>query len=218
MGRRRESHGAVEIDQLLPLLPRDEAVRREPPDRRPGPPSRQPLPEPPHLPRPGLLHLPHDYTLFGDAKAKLQGLRHVYVHYLGELPAKIALYEPYNNRECLHCHPGARGFEENEFHIEIRAELVANTTSCLECHDAVHAVAKLAELPKWEPPNERSRPPPALARRLRRAGILLVVGLLVEAATLAWAHPTAFLAFAGLGATLVVTGVALYLHAIVSYR
>jgi hypothetical protein len=49
------------------------------------------------------------------------------------------------------------------------------------------------------------------------AGTLLVAGLLIEAATLAWAHPTAFLAFAGLGATLVLAGVVLYLHAIVSY-
>jgi nitrate/TMAO reductase-like tetraheme cytochrome c subunit len=91
------------------------------------------------------------YALFGDARAKLQGLRHVYVHYLGEPPEKLALYRPYHNRECLHCHDGARRFEENEFHVEARAELASNKTSCLECHDAVHSVAKLAELPKWEP-------------------------------------------------------------------
>ena len=91
------------------------------------------------------------YTLFGDARAKLQGLRHVYVYYLGEPPEKLALYRPYHNRECLHCHAGGRLFEENELHAESRAELANNTTSCLECHDAVHSVARLAELPKWEP-------------------------------------------------------------------
>ena len=57
-----------------------------------------------------------------------------------------------------------------------------------------------------------------LERRLRRAGLLVLGGLLIETATLAWAHPTAFLVFAGLGATLVLAGVVLYLHAIVSYR
>lgn len=91
-----------------------------------------------------------DYTLFGDAKAKLRGLRHVYVYYLGEMPEKIQLYEPYNNRECLHCHAGARSFEESDLHKEMRAELGANTTSCLECHDAVHNVGELKGKPMWK--------------------------------------------------------------------
>ncbi len=93
-----------------------------------------------------------DYTLFGDYKAKLRGLRHVYVYYLGEVPEKIALYEPYRNRECLHCHAGARSFEESELHLEIRAELASNETSCLECHDTVHEVAELAGKPLWKEP------------------------------------------------------------------
>lgn len=78
------------------------------------------------------------YTMFGDVKAKLTGLQHVYVNYLGEVPEKIELYEPYNNRECLHCHAGARSFEESDLHKEMRADLGSNTTSCLECHDVVH--------------------------------------------------------------------------------
>src|ERR1051325_11060734 len=56
------------------------------------------------------------YTLFGDYNAKLHGLRHVYVQYLGTIPKEIKLYEPYNNRECLHCHLGARSFEEGAMH------------------------------------------------------------------------------------------------------
>jgi cytochrome c-type protein NapC len=91
-----------------------------------------------------------DYTLFGDAKAKLRGLRHVYVYYLAGAPEKIALYEPYNNRECLHCHAGARSFEESELHVEIRDELRTNQTSCLECHDVVHEVDQLAGKPLWK--------------------------------------------------------------------
>lgn len=91
-----------------------------------------------------------DYTLFGDAKAKMRGLRHVYVYYLAGAPEKIALYEPYNNRECLHCHAGARSFEESELHVEIRDELRTNQTSCLECHDVVHEVEELAGKPLWK--------------------------------------------------------------------
>ena len=91
-----------------------------------------------------------DYTMFGDTKAKLRGLRHVYVYYLGDVPEKIQLYEPYNNRECLHCHAGARSFEESDLHKEMRTELGSNTTSCLECHDAVHNVGELEGKPLWK--------------------------------------------------------------------
>jgi cytochrome c-type protein NapC len=91
-----------------------------------------------------------DYTLFGDYKAKLRGLRHVYVYYVAGAPEKIELYEPYRNRECLHCHAGARSFEENELHQAIRAELTSNATSCLECHDMAHEVADLAGKPLWK--------------------------------------------------------------------
>jgi nitrate/TMAO reductase-like tetraheme cytochrome c subunit len=91
-----------------------------------------------------------NYTLFGDYKAKLRGLRHVYVNYLGTIPEKIALYEPYNNRECLHCHAGARSFEESDLHKEIRGELAKNATSCLECHDTIHNVHGLAGVKTWK--------------------------------------------------------------------
>jgi len=91
-----------------------------------------------------------NYTMFGDAKAKLRGLRHVYVYYLAGVPEKIQLYEPYNNRECLHCHAGARSFEESDLHKEMRADLGSNTTSCLECHDAVHNVGELKGKPLWK--------------------------------------------------------------------
>jgi cytochrome c-type protein NapC len=91
-----------------------------------------------------------DYTMFGDAKAKLRGLRHVYVNYLGEIPEKIELYEKYNNRECLHCHAGARSFEESDLHKEMRADLGSNATSCLECHDTAHNVHELEGKPLWK--------------------------------------------------------------------
>ena len=42
-----------------------------------------------------------NYAMFGGIKAKLGGLKHIYVYYLGTPPSpeNIKLYEPYNNRE-----------------------------------------------------------------------------------------------------------------------
>lgn len=90
------------------------------------------------------------YTLFGNAKAKLNGLRHLYINYIGTKPDKLALYEPYNNRECLHCHAGARAYEEHDMHADDLAGLAAGTTSCLECHDVVHDVENVASKPAWK--------------------------------------------------------------------
>jgi len=89
------------------------------------------------------------YTLFGDYRAKLTGLRHVYVNYLGTIPKEIKLYQPYNNRECLHCHNGGRSFEEDDVHKGVRDDLSSGKTSCLECHSTVHDVANVAHLKVW---------------------------------------------------------------------
>lgn len=59
--------------------------------------------------------------------------------------------------------------------------------------------------------DSKSSETPQVRKSLGRAGALVVVGLLVEALTLFWSHPTAFLFFAGFGAGLVVLGIALYL-------
>jgi hypothetical protein len=53
--------------------------------------------------------------------------------------------------------------------------------------------------------------------RLRLSGFLVGVGLVVEAATLFWSHPTAFLTFLLLGSTLVAAGILLYLFSIVTH-
>ena len=55
------------------------------------------------------------------------------------------------------------------------------------------------------------------ARRLKLAGLLVSLGLLIEATTLFWAHPTAFLAFLLLGGVLVAAGVVLYLLSIATF-
>jgi len=88
-----------------------------------------------------------NYAMFGTFKAKLGGLRHLYVFYLKKmpLPEDIKLHEPFNNRECLHCHLGARSFEQGATHNADPATLPAikaNTLSCISsgCHDVVHNV------------------------------------------------------------------------------
>ena len=55
-----------------------------------------------------------------------------------------------------------------------------------------------------------------LERRLRVSGILIVLGLLVEALSLIRIHPLSFLSFMFLGGGLLVAGVAAYLIALLS--
>lgn len=91
-----------------------------------------------------------DYTLFGGVSAKMRGMKHLWVNTFGDIPEKIALYTPYQNRECLHCHAGMRAFEESELHVEIRADLWSNATSCLECHSVVHDIENVGSQPVWK--------------------------------------------------------------------
>ena len=91
------------------------------------------------------------YTMFGDLDAKMKGVQHLLVYYLGDPGEEIELYEPYENRECLHCHAGSRSFEEGETHAEFMLELTSGETSCLECYDLVHDVGDIAEAELWEP-------------------------------------------------------------------
>lgn len=92
------------------------------------------------------------YAMFGDVQAKLNGLKHVYVNYFGTVPETVTLYEKFQNRECLHCHDGARSFEEQEFHADMHEDFSRGDVSCLECHSLVHDVATLDELPVWSGP------------------------------------------------------------------
>ena len=101
-----------------------------------------------------------DYAMFGTLKVKLGGLRHVYVYYLGTPPApeNIKLYQPFNNANCLHCHAGARSFEEGATHTADPATMTAikaNKMSCMTsgCHDVVHDIAHLNEAKFWKEPN-----------------------------------------------------------------
>jgi len=97
-----------------------------------------------------------NYAMFGTFKAKLGGLRHLYVHYLRTepRPQDIQLHEPYNNRECLHCHLGARSFEQGAVHNadpDTLPAVKANKLSCISsgCHDVVHNVGSLDKVKLW---------------------------------------------------------------------
>lgn len=79
-----------------------------------------------------------DYAMFGDVKAKLNGLRHVWVHYFGKIPEKMALYQPYATANCLHCHDDARRFLEAPPHQPVLESLYAGKLSCLGCHKVAH--------------------------------------------------------------------------------
>jgi hypothetical protein len=52
-------------------------------------------------------------------------------------------------------------------------------------------------------------------RLARVSGILLVTGLAIEAISLHWVHPIAFIAFALAGGALLAAGVLLFLYALV---
>jgi hypothetical protein len=55
-----------------------------------------------------------------------------------------------------------------------------------------------------------------ISRRLRFAGVLLVLGLVVEGLSLIWNHPLSFVAFLGVGGLLLFLGIVVYLTALVS--
>jgi hypothetical protein len=53
-------------------------------------------------------------------------------------------------------------------------------------------------------------------RRLRVAGTLIVLGLLIELGSLLWSHPLAFILFIAAGGLLIAVGILVYLHSLVS--
>ncbi len=91
-----------------------------------------------------------DYAMFGDVTAKLNGLRHVWAHYVAGVPKKIELYHPYPNSNCLHCHDDMRRFVEGPAHKPVMTALYAGTTSCLSCHRVAHDMAKVQAGDFWQ--------------------------------------------------------------------
>lgn len=91
-----------------------------------------------------------DYAMFGGVKAKLNGLRHVWVHYFGKVPKKIELYQPYPSANCLHCHEDARRFVEAPPHQPILGALYGGSTSCLGCHNVAHDMNAVDTHKLWQ--------------------------------------------------------------------
>ena len=96
-----------------------------------------------------------DYGIYGPLKDKLQGLKRIYLQYVSTppVPASIRIAGGFKNAQCLHCHLGARSFEENAVHAALLDSLKTEQTSCLTsgCHDTAHDIANLSHLKLWRP-------------------------------------------------------------------
>jgi nitrate/TMAO reductase-like tetraheme cytochrome c subunit len=83
------------------------------------------------------------YAMFGGVRAKTNGMRHVWAYATQGDSAKVELYEPYSNANCLHCHGTSQRFAEVEDHMEednFMARVGSGQLSCLNagCHDEGH--------------------------------------------------------------------------------
>ena len=101
-----------------------------------------------------------DYSMFGPVKAKFNGLHHIFVQYFGTVPKpeEIKLYKPFPNETCLHCHLGARKFEEVNGHHktpDMLEKVKTDKLSCISsgCHDTLHEVGDLKDAKFWYDPN-----------------------------------------------------------------
>src|SRR5690606_28526758 len=90
-----------------------------------------------------------DYAMWGDFKAKINGLKHVWVHYIGEIPEEIELYQPYPNYNCLHCHADGRRYVEAAPHQGQLKVLPSGEVSCLTGHGKGHALEQVEEGNLW---------------------------------------------------------------------
>jgi hypothetical protein len=62
------------------------------------------------------------------------------------------------------------------------------------------------------------RPGDSMGRRLRISGILVIIGLLVEALCLVWSKPIAFVVLVCIGGALIGIGVLFFLYSLVSAK
>ena len=61
-------------------------------------------------------------------------------------------------------------------------------------------------------------PTVTIERRIRRSGMLIVLGLLLQMLTLLWTHPLAFMCFLLIGCPLVAAGMLLFLYSLVLHQ
>lgn len=55
-----------------------------------------------------------------------------------------------------------------------------------------------------------------ISKRLKIAGILIILGLIVEGVSLLWLHPLSFVFFIGVGVLLLAAGIVVYLWSLIS--
>jgi cytochrome c-type protein NapC len=94
-----------------------------------------------------------DYTIYGPMKDKLKGMTRIYLQYVSTPPETIRMSGRYSNLQCLHCHAGARSFEENPVHLAMMDSLKTNQLSCVSsgCHDSIHNASEVNHLKMWGP-------------------------------------------------------------------
>ncbi len=86
-----------------------------------------------------------NYGLAGTVMAKLAGLGHVWRSMTGEYSIPIKISRPYSNVRCLGCHGASQKFLTSAGHPkEDVPDLMANRTSCLDCHGPAHQAQKQA--------------------------------------------------------------------------
>ena len=78
------------------------------------------------------------YGLFGTFRAKWEGLKDVYRFYTGTWETPITLSLPYSNWNCLHCHDGAKKYEDLPVHRAVESLITTDKMSCLSCHRPTH--------------------------------------------------------------------------------
>jgi cytochrome c-type protein NapC len=89
-----------------------------------------------------------DYSMFGPAITKLNGIRHVWHYYATyrDTPLKrfvqdVELYAPYPNSNCTQCHSlAAPAWNRQPDHAAIRGKLETGVVSCVSagCHGSPH--------------------------------------------------------------------------------
>jgi len=77
-----------------------------------------------------------DYTMFGPAKAKLAGMRHLWHFTFGTYTLPLHIRDHYRFENCLRCHGDAKNFREK--HEALLPQVESGDINCLDCHAPVH--------------------------------------------------------------------------------
>jgi len=94
-----------------------------------------------------------DYSVYGNLKDKMVGMKRVYMQFVSKPPNPIRIEGGFKNNQCLHCHLGARSFEEGPTHQTMMDSLKSGDVSCISsgCHDTVHNAAQVDQQKMWRP-------------------------------------------------------------------